>query len=451
MPADLTAILLPLPPRGLQPTEVINIVAQTAPPATWLRLVPFEQLEIHQLEVLDGASGLPAVSPAMLQALAQSGNKAMFVHVNHQGKQALLHAFEDGTEVASFSGEPTDAFHAEFQRLVGYSVDQLVASDDGSRVGFGQAASRTAALVRGRLMMVPAGTPTALGSFAFHDQGHDRRQLEITGTGDEDGDDAETTRVAFFAFDGNLISQAFTELPGKQLAQVLTSAPPEILGPLVAMRDHAVQALNQSDTPPGAAETHPSWHTHAFEIMALCHAGAYAGGDTLRFIDQKLLAILSIGEATPIIDADDAEELEQLPSLLDAIVEVLPCPKPPGGYGPLLELIGPAEIGALVPWAKPGEPYDGAVFLIKPDRLLQLVRGLDGQKLSQRLEKFCRALYGAAHGTPPDEQTYIAWRRGWEERSRPDIERLLTAWAELRLVLEMASVNQMQVGLIVYG
>ena len=237
----------------------------------------------------------------------------------------------------------------------------------------------------------------------------------------------------------------------RAVAQVLTSAPPEILGPLVAMRDHAVQALNQSDTPPGAAETHPSWHTHAFEIMALCHAGAYAGGDTLRFIDQKLLAILSIGEATPIIDADDAEELEQLPSLLDAIVEVLPCPKPPGGYGPLLELIGPAEIGALVPWAKPGEPYDGAVFLIKPDRLLQLVRGLDGQKLSQRLEKFCRALYGAAHGTPPDEQTYIAWRRGWEERSRPDIERLLTAWAELRLVLEMASVNQMQVGLIVYG
>ena len=95
--------------------------------------------------------------------------------------------------------------------------------------------------------------------------------------------------------------------------------------------------------------------------------------------------LLNIGDATPIIDADDADELEELPSLLDAMIEVLPCPKPPAGYGPLMEMIGPDEIGALVPWAKQGEPYDGAVFLVKPDRLLQLVRSMDGNKLAQRL------------------------------------------------------------------
>jgi hypothetical protein len=461
MPADLTAILLPLPPRGHQPNEVLSLVAQSSPAATWLRLCPFPQHEIHQLEVLDGQTGLPAVSPAMLVALSQNGGKALFVHVNHQGGQALLHAFEDGIEVASHSGAPSEAFHSEFQRLVGHTVDEIVAADDGTRAGFGQAASRTAALVRGRLLLAPAGTPTSLGSFNFHDRGHDRNDdaseddLDAAERSDEHEDgadsDADATRAAFFAFDGNLIQQAFNDLPGKQLAQVIGNAPQEVLGPLFGLRDDMVQELNRLETPPGKSDAHPAWHTHAFEILALCHTGIYGGGDTLHFLDQKLLALLSIGDATPIIDADDAEELEELPSVIDAMVEVLPCPKPPGGYGPLMELIGPEEIGALVPWAKPGEPYDGAIFLIKPERLLHLVRGLDGSKLSQRLERFCRALYTAGHGEATDEQAYVEWRKGIEERSRPDIERFLTGWAELRIVLELAATNKLHIGLLIYG
>lgn len=450
MPADLTAILLPLPPRGLQPNDVIQFVAQTAPQAAWLRLCPLEALEIHQLEVLDGQTGLPAVSPNMLMALSQNGGKALFVHVNHHGKQALLHAFEDGIEVASHTGEPDDNFNAEFLRLVGHSVDAIVAADDGTRLGFGQAASRTAALARGRLMVAPIGTPTGLGSFVFHDHGHGRSSA-AAGNKNDAAEDADTTRAAFFAFDGHVIQQAWSQLPGKQLAQVVGSAPAEVLGPLFALRDETTQALSQLETPPGQAKTPAPWHTQAFEMLALCHAGVFGGGDTLHFLDQKLLTLLAIGDATPIIDADEAEDLESLPSLLDAMVEVLPCPKPPGGYGPLLELIGPDEIGALVPWAKPGEPYDGAVFLIKPDRLLGLVRSLDGKKLGQRLESFSRALYNARHGETSTEGPYIEWRKHQEETSRPEIERFLAAWAELRVVLEMAAVNNMHVGLIVYG
>ena len=162
MAQDLTAILMPAPPRGLIPDNVVNLVAQNVPPTAWIRLSPLEKLDIQQLEVLDGQSGLPAVSPSILVALSQNGGKAMFVHVNHQGKQALLHAFEDGIEVASYTGEPGDAFDAEVTRLVGHSIDDVVAEDDGTRIGFGQAATRTAALVRGRLLMVPPGTPTGV-------------------------------------------------------------------------------------------------------------------------------------------------------------------------------------------------------------------------------------------------------------------------------------------------
>src|SRR5262249_18474900 len=159
-------------------------------------------------------------------SLSQNGGKALFVHVNHQGKQALLHAFEDGIEVASHTGEPDEKFHAEFARLVGHSIDEVVSFDDGTRLGFGQAASRTAAMVRGRLLLVPVGTPTGLNSFVFHDRGYERkepRMLEIVG--EENGEEEDdSTRAAFFAFDGTLIQQAWTQVPGKQLAQVVKSA-----------------------------------------------------------------------------------------------------------------------------------------------------------------------------------------------------------------------------------
>ena len=92
MAQDLTAILLPQPPRGLNPDTIVNIVAQNVPPTAWVRLSPLEKLDIQQLEVMDGQTGLPAVSPALLVALSQNGGKAMFVHVNYQGKQSLLHA-----------------------------------------------------------------------------------------------------------------------------------------------------------------------------------------------------------------------------------------------------------------------------------------------------------------------------------------------------------------------
>lgn len=447
MAQDLTAILVPQPPRGLNPDTIVNIVAQNVPPTAWVRLSPLEKLDIQQLEVMDGQTGLPAVSPALLVALSQNGGKAMFVHVNHQGKQSLLHAFEDGIEVASYTGEPGEGFEAEALKLIGHSVDDVVAADDGTRVGFGQAATRTAALVRGRLLMVPPGTPTGLGTFVFHDRGFDTPSSLII-PGDAP---ADTTRAAFFAFDGNLIHQAFNQVPGQQLSQVINGAPEEVLGPLMELREPTAKALSGHQQPLGQAKDHPAWHTHAFELLALSHAGVFAGGDTLKFLDGKLLSILSIGDATPIIDADDAEDLEEMASVLDAMIEVLPCPKPPGGYGPLFENIGPEEIGALVPWAKPGQPYDGAVFLLKPDRILELARSFDANRLGQRLEKFCRALYSAKVGDDVVEEEYLKWRSEWEQKSQKDIERLLLSWAELRVVCEIAAQNRLNVGLAVYG
>jgi len=322
------------------------------------------------------------------------------------------------------------------------------ALDDG-RLGFGQAASRTAALVRGRLYLVPAGTPTSLGSFVFHDRGHDLKRSD-DGQGDEDDD---STRVAFFAYDHEIIARAWSELPGKQLAQVVGSAPAEILGPLFPLREEAQKALESlGDEPPGKARSHPLTHVRAFEMLALAHAGAYSGGDTLAYLDERVLPMLAIGDSVPVIDdAEEAQELEDMPSVLEAMVDVLPCPKPPGGYGQILEQLGPAELQALAPWAKAGEEYEGVVFRVVPERMVELVRGLDGEKLGQRLGSFCRALYEARHGKPANEEIYQGWFMALQERSGPDLERFLTGWAELRIVLELAMLNKLAVGMVIYG
>ena len=60
-------------------------------------------------------------------------------------------------------------------------------------------------------------------------------------------------------------------------------------------------------------------------------------------------------------------------------------------------------------------------------------------------------VYTARYGAVADEEAYRKWRAEQEQKSRADIERLLTAWAELRIVLELASVNQLTIGLLVYG
>ncbi len=448
MPADLTAILLPASPRGPNPNDIINVVAQNSPHPVWVRLAPLLKVGLHQLEVLEGNSGLPSVAPALVEALSKNDGKALFLHVNQQAKQALLHAFEDGVEVQNFTGEPGEEFEKQVLPLCGCTVEEMLASDDGTRLGFGQAASRTAALVRGRLVLVPAGTPTGMSSFIFHDRGHDVVPAGETKDGEEEEDHS---RVAFFAFDNDLITKAWNELPGKQLAQVIGSAPREVLGPLFSMREPIAKVLSELEGPPGKELQQPLNHLRAFEMLAMSHAAVFTGGDSSRYLDQRVLPLLAIGDATAIIDDDqEAKELEAMDSILSAMVEVLPCPKPPGGYGQLLESLGNGEVDALAPWAKPGEAYEGIIFRIKPERLLKEVRALDGAKVAQRLDQFCRALYEARHGVPPKEEIYLGWRAAFEERSTPDIERFLTDWAELRIVLEIATLNKLTLGLVVY-
>src|SRR5205807_9173401 len=109
------------------------------------------------------------------------------VHVNHSAKQAMVHGFIDGRPNEGFAGAPGDEFVARLRVEAGADLAALVGADDGSRVGIGVAASHTMALMRGRALAVPAGTPTGLDGVTFHERGN--------------AVDGGAGRVAWVAFD----------------------------------------------------------------------------------------------------------------------------------------------------------------------------------------------------------------------------------------------------------
>src|SRR2546430_2159656 len=80
------------------------------------------------------------------------------------------------------------------------------AAEDATRPAIGPAASSMPALGRGRLPGAPAGMPTMLGTFGFHDRGQ-------RGGGNESGD-----RVALIAFDSEALRSSWQTVPGAELA-----------------------------------------------------------------------------------------------------------------------------------------------------------------------------------------------------------------------------------------
>jgi hypothetical protein len=105
----------------------------------------------------------------------------------------------------------------------------------------------------------------------------------------------------------------------------------------------------------------------------------------------------------------------------------------------------------LMPWATPGEETAGALFLLRAERLLALVRTLDGQRLSGAMESFARAWYRALRPGQPEGDAYDLWRKVKHEATEADLDRFVQDWAGLRACLEIAAVNGLEMGLLFYA
>jgi hypothetical protein len=182
----------------------------------------------------------------------------------------------------------------------------------------------------------------------------------------------------------------------------------------------------------------------------------FAGGDEAQFWDERVLPLFALcAQETvpqPALDATEAEELDDTTyGILEAMTDTLPVPAPPDGEGPLLSALSPSEVAPLSPWAAPGAEHAGAVFLLRPERLLSLVRKLDGQRLATVAEQFAVAFYRALRPGLPLGDPYQAWRQAKDEEGAQDFERFVNDWAELRACLEIAAANALDVALLFYA
>jgi hypothetical protein len=432
MARDLTGILLP--EGQLSDDDIRRTIVERGYGDVFMRVMPLEKVKLVQVEVHDAKQGLPCEDPELVGRLSKGG-RAAFVHVNHQAKQAVVHAFADGQPQEGFAGEPDEKFEAKLREALAFDgkFEDISNADDGSRLGIGVASSRTLAVVRGAPLAVPAGTPTDFNSFYFHDRG--------------DGLDEGGERMAVFAFDPR-VARILYGTPGKELSAGLVTAPEGFYGPLEGLRGPVAEAMGKlGDQSPEKGDIKD---VRALELCALASSRAFASGEAKDYWDERVLPMFALASNEPKIDADEVDDLDDCDSILHAVVEVLPFAAPPSGEGSLLASIGDDEIAPLAPWAKPGEEYLGSVFLVKPDRLFKIVRALDGNKLRELINKFERAWYRAARPGHPEGDAFETWRRAKAEEGQKDVERFVKNWTELRIVLELAAANQLLVGLLFY-
>lgn len=393
----------------------------------WLRVKALGgQLALTQIELLD-AGGLPRIDPALVAALSDGDRRAVFVHVNHPAKQALVHRFVAAKEIEGWLGDPAE-LDGKLREAIGRSLDEILAGDDGTRAGFGQAASSTTCSSRARRLVVPPGTPTALGSFAFHDRAAG----------------SSSDRVALVAFDARAARTAWSTATGAELAARVGSLTANRVGPLGGVLAQARDSLAAiGDATPEAAGLAD---VTALELVTLTESYVYGGGEGVSFVDERLLPLFSLSSGDPAIDDDEeAAELEARASVLEAMGEVLPYASPEGS---VLEQIDDGELTPLAPWARPGEEYVGSIFLLDGERLRRLLTAMDGPDLAARVDRFYRVWWRAGHEASAG---FDEWRAALDAKGAADVQRFFAAWAEWRALLGMAAANQLQTALVFYG
>ena len=452
MSRDLTAILVR--PKGsslvdlhgrpagaaadeITPEWVESVVRERGRPAI-LRIAPLAQVGLVQVEIADIADGLPLEDPELVAALSKRG-AATFVHVNHEAGQAIVHGFDAGEGLPGFVGAPGVDFTAQLQARLGCDLDALHAADDQSRAGIGIVASRTAAVLPGRSLALPVGMPSALGSFVFHDRAI--------------GDAGEAERCIFLGFDRPL-TEALLGTPGAELAKVIeaigqsgqTLLDPEATTSLIA----TLRALGDRPMVTADPAARPEL-VRAAEALVLSSGRVFSAGDRVDFWNDRVLPLLSLADVEPVIEAGELEELERAESVLHALIEVVPSAAPPGGAGSVLESIADRELQPLLPPLAEDGQYAGSVLTLRPERLLEQLRTLDGDRLSKAVARLEHAWYRAKSGQPPEGEGFEAFRKALGERGQADVDRVLRHLSELRVVFEVAAVNDLTIAIAFYG
>ncbi|MCC6748151.1 MAG: hypothetical protein IT371_10860 [Deltaproteobacteria bacterium] len=474
----------------------------------WVRVAPSRARRANaglwRIDLYDLQTGAPILAELLGPQLSQEGRTALLAMGDEQDLSAAYELAKDGKaiggwagELASFSTEDPEgrtregraAFEAEFKRQTGVAWSELGAEEELPSAA-DLADEHTVALVRGRVVKLPAGflrqgslfrfhypadlaTPSALALMqleALAEQ--DEEEDEEGGEGDEgaeldddgqddDGDDQDNDdgepedddaeqedeeRLALVALDLKETQSLWKGTHAARVHQflkIIERIKGAILGPL----GHALPEVTEmvETAPPDRPLSSTRPHLILYETLAMATALAYGAGDRRSYVDHHLLPLLNLNDA-PLAERAIRESLEEIEDLgvLSAMVEVLPYSAP---EGELLESFADEEIRPLAEWAAGDDHYEGTIFLLDPGRLERAVAAFNLERFLARVDEFLRTWHRLGGGEMPYE-TWLAQRH---VRDRAERRIFLARLAELKQLLAVTRENELSLGLLFYA
>jgi hypothetical protein len=458
------------------PDAVRGSLARLQLSETWLRLVELSVADrrLLMLELFDLETGAPVDVPGLGQELSGDDRWAVFVaedpsdqggafEVYRAGEQRFAWGgrWEEFDDEASGAGRP--GFLRAFTALTGleWAVLAAAAAEPGR---FAEVADdRTELLLRGRILGIPEGMPRYPELFKLHYideiewEGDEEGDEESEEDGEEDealqgdeedegeGEDgAGDERLLLLLLDPELGRYLWEEAPAAHVTSFLKAIEPvrgAVLGPLAhALPD--VITMVQAQKPDRPLAESPLRELVVFELLSVATAVGYLAGDTVEYYDQRFFPLLNLvdGAVAPEAVRSSLDEIREM-DVLGAMVEVLPYSAP---EGELLESFADEELGPPAAWAEREGVYEGSLFHLNTTRLRDRVAAFDGDRLARRVEEFRRVW---ADVLPPGNE----WHAGEEDLDEVELARFEHVLNELRLLLALADVNDLQPAVLFYG
>ncbi|PID38155.1 MAG: hypothetical protein CSA65_08700 [Proteobacteria bacterium] len=451
-----------VPSENIEQDRIREVLHAIGLDQAWVRILPaeakYEDHSLIQIEIYDLAEGVPIFAEEIGPTLSQAAGLSLVVGIDESDDEAALMLCQNGEQAFAWAGSQQEfeardeegtelkgpeGFRHVFKDLIGHTFEGFLEACPRNDEAREVADEHTDLLLRGRFMGLPEGFPRIADLFLFHEEDDDEDEAA-------DGDnknEAEQDRVALVLLDLRLTEVLWKESTAQEVSKFLEAIEPlkgKVLGPLARDLEEAKDWV-RTQPPARPLEQAPAPDLTTFEVLAMATALSFSGGTSTQRFDERLLPLLSLGDSqiSGSIIKDSLNDIEHL-GILSAMAEVLPYSVP---EGELLECFADEELRPLADWAVKGNHYEGSLLRVDIKRVAELLQELDVDTLRAKAEAFGRAWFEVSPGSVT---SYEAWQ-AVRPQDKEEWDRLLIQVGELRLVLSLLGVNNLEPALLFYG
>jgi hypothetical protein len=460
-----------------QPPDAVRAsLARLQLSETWLRILELTVAgrRLLMLELFDLETGAPVDVQGLGEALSGEDRSAIFLAEDPSDKGGAFEVYRAGEQRFAWggtweefedeaNGTGRQGFLRTFTALTGLDWSVLASAAAEPRRFAEVADDHTELLLRGRILGIPEGMPRYPELFKLHyideiawdddeydedasdeDESDYEVDDEVEDEVEDDGDSEGSERLLLLLLDLELGRFLWEEAPAAQVTAFLKAIEPvrgAVLGPLAHALPDVINMV-QAQTPDRPLASSPLRELLVFELLSVATAVGYLAGDTVDYYDQRFFPLLNLadGAVAPEAVRSSLTEIQDM-DVLSAMVEVLPYSAP---EGELLESFGDDELNPPAAWAEREGIYEGSLFHLDTARLRERVADFNGEQLSRRVDEFRRVW---ADVLPPGNE----WHAGEEDLDEAELARFEHMLNELRLLLALADVNDLQPAVLFYG